>query len=141
MSSRKLKQFSDPRNLAVYVFVIVVIAIAWSGVKTLQSNYDLQKQISVLQQQNTVLNLQNQTIALQNKYFQTNDYLDLAARQDLGLAAPGEKVLLITPAVALKYVDPSTIKKPQPPQADNRPGYVKNIEAWRDFLLGRKAQD
>jgi hypothetical protein len=88
-----------------------------------------------------VLKLENQNAALQNRYYQTDQYLDLAARQNLGLAAPGEKVLLVPRSVALKYTDPSLIMSASGPgndASDNRSRYVKNMENWRDFLLGRK---
>jgi cell division protein FtsB len=134
------KQLGDMRNIAMYLFVLIVLAIAWSSVKTIQSNYELQKQISALQQQNEVIKLSNQNIDLQTKYYQTDQYLELAARQSLGLAAPGEKIMLVPKSVAARYVDTSLLKQYTPQQgvkADNRSAYIKNIETWRDFLLGR----
>lgn len=138
-SSSRRRQLTDVRSIGLYIFAVIVLAITWSGVKTLQVNYELQKQISTLKQQNEVLKLQNDNTALQNQYYQTNQYLELAARQDFGLAAPGEKVLLISKDVAMKYVDPSlspqnTAKKSE----GNQSKYAKNFQAWRDFLLGRK---
>jgi cell division protein FtsB len=135
-----LDSFRDIRNVVLYIFAIIVLAITWSGVKAVQVNYELQKKISVIRQQNDVLQLENQNAALQNRYYQTNQYLDLAARQNLGLAAPGEKVLLVPKNVALKYIDQSLITKAptQAAVADSRSKYIKNLETWRDFLLGRK---
>jgi cell division protein FtsB len=142
LTSKKAKQLADARNIGLYIFGLVVVAIAWSGARTVQNNYSLQKQISTLKQQNAVLQLLNENTALQNKYYQTDQYLELSARQNLGLAAPGEQVMIVPKNVAMSYIDPklagastqSPINSP-----DNRPGYVKNLEAWRDFLLGRKA--
>jgi cell division protein FtsB len=134
------RNFTDVRNIAMYIFAFIVLAIAWSSVKTIQNNYQLQKQISALQQQNDVIKLSNENIKLQNQYYQTDQYLELAARQNLGLAAPGEKIMVIPSAVAMKYVDPSLVKKYTPQEgvnSDKRPSYIKNIETWRDFLLGR----
>ncbi len=127
------------RNVGLYIFTLIVVVISWSGVKTVQKNYELQKKISVLAQQNAVLKLQNENTALQNKYFETDQYLELAARQNLGLAAPGEQVLLVPKSLAMKYVDPSLAPKTNQVSttADNRPKYIRNLEAWRDFLLGR----
>jgi cell division protein FtsB len=136
-----VNQFRDIRNVVLYVFAVIVLAITWSGIKTVQTNYELQKKISVLKQQNDVLKLENQNAALQNRYYQTDQYLDLAARQNLGLAAPGEKVLLVPRSVALKYTDPALIMNVSQSgnnASDNRSRYVKNMENWRDFLLGRK---
>lgn len=138
--NKTLKQLVDVRNIVLYIFGIVVLAIAWSGARTVQSNYDLQKQIVKLRQENEVLSLQNGNASLQNEFYKTNEYLELSARQNLGLAAPGEKVLVVPQAVALKYVDNSLIPTQQNGQSalDTRSKYAKNLEDWRDFLLGRK---
>ena len=135
----KFKKATDIKNVPVYLFVLVVMAIAWSGVKTIQDNYALQIKISVLKQQNEVLSLQNGNAKLQNGYYQTNQYIDLSARQDLGLAGQGEKVMLVSKATALKYVDQSLATTPKDTSV-NKPTsrYMSNLEAWRDFLLGRK---
>jgi cell division protein FtsB len=141
MPSPRFKQLTDVRNIGLYIFALIVLAITWSGVKTVQNNYELQKQISTLKQQNAVIHLQNQNTALQNRYFETEQYLELAARQNLGLAAPGEKVLIVPKSTALKYIDTSIV--PETPVfgdriEDDRPRYIKNLEDWRNFLLGRK---
>ena len=138
---QRTKQLTYVRNIGLYIFAIIVLAITWSGVKTVQNNYELQKKISTLQQQNDVLKLQNGNIALQNQYLGTNQYLDLAARQALGLAAPGEQVLIVPNNVAMKYVDTSL--NPQSSTSstnttNHQSKYMRNLEDWRDFLLGRK---
>ncbi len=140
-SSRR-KELTDVRNIGLYLFALIVLAITWSGVKTLQTNYELQKQISTLKQQNEVLGLQNGNTELQNKYFQTDQYLELAARQYFGLAAPGEKVMLIPKDVAMKYIDQSlSPQSPSKNSANESSQFIKNFQAWRDFLLGRKATE
>jgi cell division protein FtsB len=143
LASKKAKQLADARNIGLYIFGLVVVAIAWSGAKTVQNNYTLQKQISTLKQQNDVLWLQNSNTALQNEYYKTDQFLDLSARQNLGLAAPGEQVMIVPKSVAMSYIDQDLAKGATQPTTppDKRPGYVKNLEAWRDFLLGRKATD
>jgi cell division protein FtsB len=142
-NSKRAKQILDVRNIALYVFCIVALAITWSGVKTVQANYVLQKKVSELQQQNSVITLQNENTTLQNKYLQTDDYLDLSARQNLGLAAPGEKIMIVPKATAMKYVDASLVShqaNKSVASANKRSQYAKNLEAWRDFLLGRQQQ-
>lgn len=139
-NSERVRQLTDVRNIGLYIFALLVLAISWSAVKTVQSNYQLQKDIAELKEQNEVLELANQNSNLRNEYLKTDQYLELSARQNLGLAAPGEKVMLVPPTVAAKYVDKSLIAQSQntePPAPDNRSKYSKNIEAWRDFLLGR----
>jgi len=134
------QQLTDPKNLGLYVFGIIVIAITWSGVKAVQTNYGLQKQIAALRQQNQISYLKKQNAALQNQFYQSNEYLDLTARQDLGLAAPGEQVLLIPRNVAMKYVDTNLNDSGNDSSSvtTSQSKISKNLEDWRDFLLGRK---
>ena len=130
------------RNVALYLFTLIVLAITWSAAKTVQSNYELQKEISILRQQNEVLKLYNQNTALKNKYLQTDQFLELSARQNFGLAAPGEKVLLVPASVSARYINKSLLPqadKSASSGTDDPPKYLKNLEAWRDFLLGRKS--
>jgi cell division protein FtsB len=135
------KQLTDVRNIVLYLFAVIVLAITWSTIKAIQTNYQLEKQVSLIKQQNTVLDLQNQTVSLHNQYLQTDTAQELSARQNLGLAGPGEQVFLVPKAVALKYVNPkfSQQKVATKSTADTRSKYIKNVESWRDFLLGRKA--
>lgn len=140
-NSKKTKQLADVRNVVLYVFGILVLAIAWSSARTVQNNYQLQKKISELEQQNRVLSLINGNTYLQNQFYETDEYLELSARQNLGLAAPGETVLNVPKSVAMKYVNPALADKRDSGTgtvSDSRPAYAKNLQAWRDFLLGRK---
>lgn len=138
--AKQIKILSDVRNVALYIFALIVLAITWSTIKTIQNNYDLQKQISVLKQQNDILALQNNNQRLQNQYYQTDAYQELAARQNLGLAAPGEKILLVPQKIALKYAGSTPVNAiSEGGQVDDRSSLVKHIEAWRDFLLGRQS--
>ncbi|MBX4190761.1 septum formation initiator family protein [Candidatus Saccharibacteria bacterium] len=139
-NNKRVKQLLDPRNIALYIFGVIVLAIAWSGANTVQSNYELQKEIATLKQQNQVIALQNGNTYLQNQFYKTNEYLELSARQNLGLALPGEQVLVVPKSTSMKYIDPKLRKQSNPARTtvkDTRPKYKKNLEAWRDFLLGR----
>lgn len=126
----------DIRNVGLLVFTVIVLLISWSGVKSIQTNYGLQKQISQLQQQNTVDQLQNQNLQLQNQYLGTAQYLEVIARQNLGLAAPGETELLVPKSVALQHTVPmpgiaAASKVPK------QPFWQRNFQAWVDFFLHR----
>jgi cell division protein FtsB len=136
----RIKQLVDPRNIGLYVFSLIVLAIAWSTVNAIQNNYQLQKKISSLKQQNDVLRLQNGNTYLQNKYLNSDQYLELSARKNLGLSAPGEKVMLVPQDVAMRYIDKSLAQKTDETSnaKDNRSTQVRNLEDWRDFLLGRQ---
>src|ERR1039458_8812955 len=85
----------DIKTIGLIIFAIVVLLITWSGAKTIQSNYNLQNQISTLQKQNQVQQLENENQQLDNSYYNTNQYLELSARQELGLGEAGETELIV----------------------------------------------
>jgi cell division protein FtsB len=138
--SHLLWQLSDMRTLGMVVFGVIVLTVSWSGVKAIQQNYELQKQISRLEQENTVKRLENENQKLRNKYYETDQYLELAARRQFGLAAPGETVVIIPKAVAIARV--ADIKTEEvvakPATVDTKPDYQRNLEAWLNFFLGRQ---
>jgi cell division protein FtsB len=130
------EQFHDMRALGLLVFLLVALLISYSGVKSIQTNYDLQKRISELKQQNQVQQLANANQKLKNQYLASDQYLDIAARQNFGLGAPGEKLILVPEAVARKNtVAPAVEKRPTP--TSEQPFYQRNFQAWMNFFLNR----
>ena len=134
-----LRRLNDPRFVGQLIFVVVVLLVSWSGVKSIQTNYGLQKQITALNQQNSLQQLQNDNLALQNQYYNSSQYLELSARQNFGLAAPGEKEVIVPAQVAQAY----TVNLPStaPPDAVTKakqPVYQRNFESWVDFFLHRQ---
>lgn len=133
-----VRRLTDVGFVGQMLFVVIVLLISWSGIKTIQTNYGLQKQISALKQQNDLQKLQNSNLELKNEYYNSPQYLELAARQSFSLAAPGEKEVIVPREVAMAY----TIDLPEPAKSDiasnKPPAYQRNIEAWRDFFLHRQ---
>lgn len=134
-----LEQLRDVRAVGLVIFLVIVLLISWSGVKAIQTNYSLQKQVSALEQENQVQELRDKNLQLENEYFNTDQYLELTARQNFGLGDPGETELLVPRSVALAH----TIKLSMPsggiPKAANRqPFYQRNFQAWMDFLFHRQ---
>jgi cell division protein FtsB len=134
-----LRRMNDPRFVGQLIFVVVVLLISWSGVKSIQTNYSLQKQITALNQQNSLQKLRNDNLSLQNQYYNSNQYLELSARQNFGLAAPGEKEVVVPASVAQAY----TVNLPGMPSPDaatkaKQPAYQRNFQSWVDFFLHRQ---
>jgi cell division protein FtsB len=137
------KQLRDLRVVGLLLFLVIVVLVSWSGVKTIDTNYDLQKKIAQLHQENAVKKLANDNLKLENDYYQSPQYLELAARQDFGLAAPGETVLSVPQSVAMaQTVDlPKLQVAQQPATAGKQSSYQRNFQAWMDFLLHRRQSD
>jgi cell division protein FtsB len=133
-----VNKLNDVRFVGQVLFLVIVLLISWSGVKVIQTNYSLQKQISVLKQQNNLQKLQDENLALQNQYYNSNQYLELSARQNFGLAAPGEKEIVVPQQVALSYTTnlPSTTAATISPKS-RQPKYQANFESWVNFFLHR----
>ena len=136
-------QLRDVRSLGLIIFACIAVLVSWSGVKAIQSNYKLQQQISQLQQENDIQRLKNDNQRLKNKYYNTPQYLELAARQNFGLAAPGEKELIVPKEVALAQVKGiipvSTDMTPVLATVVDakQPFYQRNLQAWLNFFLHR----
>ena len=137
-----IARLRDVKFAGLMLFLVIVLLISWSGVKAIQSNYDLQKQISGLRQQGQLQQLSNNNLKLENEYYNTDTYLDLSVRQNFGLAAPGEKEILVPKDVALSY----TTSLPKPVQQADKPSdkqstFQRNFEAWVNFFLHRQANN
>ena len=127
----------DIRNVGLLVFTAIVLLISWSGVKSIQTNYGLQKQVSQLQQENNVQNLENADQALQNQYLSTPQYMDVTARENLGLGLPGETELLVPQNVALAHTVQQPSTSTETPITPKQPFWQRNFEAWTNFFFHR----
>jgi len=134
-----IDQLQDVRVVGLLTFTVMVLLISWSGVRAIDTNYGLQKQISELEQQNQVAELSNNNLKLQNQYFNTDQYLELAARQNFGLALPGEKELIVPKSVAAAHAaDVQNIEEAQAAQTKaKQPAYQRHFQEWMNFFLHR----
>lgn len=136
---------SDVRNLGLIVFCVIALLVTWSGIKVVQTNYNLQKQISTMQQENDIKRLENSNLALKNKYLETDQYLELAARRDFNKALPGEKLLIVPEAVAMKHTVDVEVPEAQKTLDQNAkeegPWYERNFNAWLDFMFRKDSAE
>src|SRR5690606_37199867 len=109
IQSEFVKSLGDARNIGLVIFGIITLLVTWSGIKVVQTNYDVQKLIAAMQQQNDIKKLGNSNLELRNQYLETDQYLELAARRQYNKALPGEKLLIVPKAVALAHSAEMTI--------------------------------
>ncbi len=131
-----IDSLKDVRVIGLLAFGCIAILVSWSGVNVIQQNYTLQQRIAQLEQEIAIQELQNRNMELRNEYYNTDQYLELQARRQFGLAAPGETVLLVPERVALENSVPlpEEAHEATEPELD-RPQYRQNLDAWADFLF------
>lgn len=133
----KFQALTDTRVLGLLGFGVIALLVTWSGIKAVQTNYELEKKISVSKQRNDVRQLENANLKLKNAYFESEQYLELAARRQFGKAAPGEKLYTVPESVALaKTVEPLPAPQTVTEQKEsNKPKLQQNFDDWMDFLF------
>ena len=125
-------------NVVLAIAFIIGANWAWGSIQMMQRNYTLQRTLDIKMREQTLAELENATLAFEKKYHESDEYKELAARQYLGLASEGEKVLILPPT------EPSKVEGK--PKADDNSTIQSrsNLKQWVDFLSGnnrRRLQD
>ena len=140
LTKAKKYQLQDPQTWGLIVLAIIAATVTWSGAKSIQQNFELQKKVVVLQEQNKVQKLQNETQKLRNEYYKTDEFKELSARRIFGKAAPGERVYIVPKDVAMAKVSPTQNTQTQQSKPKNPvtlPVYQQNVQDWLDFFFHR----
>ncbi len=118
-------------NVVILVAFVIAAGWVWGSLNAMQRNYTLQKAVDLKEQQLQLVQLQTTNLQLQQRYYQTSEYQELAARQSLDLALPGEKQLILpanTPqAISEDAATTTTLATAQK---------TSNLEQWVNFLFG-----
>ena len=107
----------------------------------MQTNFAAQKMVDSQKRELDLMQLEVDTLQYQQNYYKSDEYKDLAARTNLGLAAPGEKVLLLpknSPAVVM--ADKESEKKSLAPSTRATTPASSNFDQWINFFLGNNAE-
>jgi hypothetical protein len=124
------KNLFETNQIVRIVGIVIALSLIWQTVKVVQRNYSLQQQVDRLRDEVAILELQNQRLKFDIEYFKTDDYLELATRQEFDKRAPDERVL------ALSQED--VIDQPLPENRATAPAksrYQQNFEQWLYFLF------
>jgi cell division protein FtsB len=134
-----VRDLRDVRVVGLLVFGVIVLLVSWSGVRVIETNYKLQRQIARMEEETTLLKLETANKKLENEYYKTDQYLELQARQQFGKAAPGETILIVPESVALAHTTdlPQDSDDKKAAQQPAKPFYQKNFEAWMGFFFRR----
>lgn len=128
----KLRAFVTLNNGVLLVALLIASTWVWSTIETIQRNFVLQQQVDAMAQEIAVADLQNKTLELQKNYYNSEQYLELSARERLGVASPGEKLLVLPPNTVRPAAAP-VITSDQTPITSR-----SNFAQWMYFLFGKK---
>jgi cell division protein FtsB len=129
---KRLRGLATLNNGVLVVALLIASTWVWSTVEAIQHNFTLQQQVDALSQQIAVDELQNKTLQLQKTYYNSNQYLELSARERLGVATPGEKMVILPP----NTVQP--LPAASPTESDTPITSRSNFAQWMYFLFGKK---
>ncbi len=119
-------------NVVILIACLIAISWAWGSISVLERNFALERELDGKKKELQLAELEKETLKLENRYYETDEYKELEVRKRLGLAAPGEKVLILPPnSAAAKTADvPETAEKNE---ISERP---TNFQQWVNFLFG-----
>lgn len=131
------KFISNRGNLTLLFFIAVSLAITWATIGQIEYNYRLEQRARTLEEEVAVLRQQNINQDLRNEFFETNYYLELSARRQLGLVSPGEKVAIIN-RQDIEAVLAEFPEEPEEIAAETIETNASPIEQWFRFFSGKQ---
>ncbi|MGK2896472.1 MAG: FtsB family cell division protein [Candidatus Saccharimonadales bacterium] len=124
-------------NAVIVIACFIAISWAWGSITVMERNYTLERKLEAKKKELQLAELQAQTLQLENRYYQTDEYKELEVRKRLGLAYPGEKVLILPPnSTSASSID-------TPVSSSNKIVIEKpmNFQQWLNFLFGGGGTD
>jgi hypothetical protein len=119
-------------NAVVVVALMIAAGFVWGSLGVMQRNYALQKELDDKSRQLIVAQLDTENAKLEQRYYQTDEYKELAVRERLGLVTPGESVLILpSNSEAAKNADKAVAMT-----SSTQTMPVSNFGQWMNFLFG-----
>ena len=115
-------------NIIMGSVIVVSIVWVWGSISAMEKNYAIQKKLELKQRQALIEEINYQTLQYEQKYLKSSEYQELAVREKLGLALPGEHVLVLP-----KYPEE---KNKQQAETSKQ----SNFTQWMNFIFGGNAQ-
>ena len=128
------RHYVTTQNGAIALALLIAVSWSWGTVSTLQKNFELQQRVDGLDQEVELADLQNQNLKFQQNYLRSNEFLELTAREKLGKAAKGEKVVILPDSNGVQD-DAGQQKAPS-----RAPARSSNLAQWMQFFFGNKKQ-
>ena len=115
-------------NLIMVCALIVAAAWIWGSISAMERNYKLQLQLEIKNREKIISEIKYKTLKYESQYLKSDEYQEIAARENLGLVNPGEHVLILS-----KYPE-SKEKRLVDQKKDS------NFVQWMNFIFGGSAK-
>ncbi len=115
-------------NIIMASVIFVSVIWVWGNISAMEKNYSIQKKLELKQRQALIDEIKYKTLEYEQKYLKSAEYQELAAREKLGLALPGEHVLVLSKYPEEKEKEKAESSKPS------------NFTQWINFIFGGNAQ-
>ena len=83
-------------NIIMASVIFISIIWVWGNIVAMEKNYSIQKKLELKQRQALIDEISYKTLEYEQKYLKSSEYQELAVREKLGLAMPGEHVLILS---------------------------------------------
>ena len=125
-------RYMTMNNIVIAVAFFIGLSWVWGSIGMMQRNYALQKEVDTKTRNLKLTELETQNLKYEQRYYQSSEYQELEVRKRLGLANPGEHVLILPPNTPqAKSADVSVADRPTrtvEPTSD--------FQQWMNFLFG-----
>lgn len=129
----RYRQHLTIQNGTIALALLIAMGWMWGTVQTLQKNFTYQQQVDTLTQNVELEKLRNENLQFQQRYFKSDEFLELSARQRLGKANPGEKLIILPDSRGITDTTDPTGNITQ----RTRPS---NLSQWMQFFFGDKGR-
>jgi cell division protein FtsB len=120
------------QNGTIVLAFVIAMGWIWGTVETLQKNFIYQQRVDALTQDVELEKLRNQNLAFQQEYYRSEEFLELSARQRLGKADPGEKLIILPDSRNI------TDTAPVGTEPVTTVARGSNLSQWLQFFFGDK---
>lgn len=133
---RVRRDFFTLNNAVIVIGIFISCGWVWGSLDVMQKNYNLQKQLDDKQRKLIIAQIESDNEQLKRRYYNTDEYKELAVREKLGLGLPGESVLILPPNTEAAKTTGSE------GQASSNTADIpkSNFEQWMDFIFGENSQ-
>lgn len=139
ISTTRIRELFTLYQISVMVIIVISFSILWAGIRVVQRNYILLKQVSVLEQEIELMKISVANQKLMNEYYSTDSYGEIAARRLLNKSMPGEKLMLVPKSLALEKVT-GALASGSVDTGEYKPK-LNNWQKWIRFLSGKSLED